>query len=229
MSEAKRSSWKKWAIGVGTTCLVSVGFMGFLHTSVGKPLLMKLGGCPITIAPQADVERERKEAFQKDRGTEATPTKLALGFSLGGSTLGEVEAWASHNDVSCEKKREDSLLTCKNVPTKAFKESLGQAPVSELMFSFRLQDKKLISVSAWRYGLDGQRASTELGLVADGLKSKLGTPKRDLGGRQPQDLTASAFATTVVDFKFSDYSATVSTTNVPGKGVQLREEYLAID
>lgn len=229
MSEWKRATWKKWAIAFAVPTVTSVLFVGVLHTSLGRPLLMRLGGCPISIAPQADVEKARREALERERGAALSPEKLALGFMLSSTTLHEVEAWADANGLPCKRKREDAVLVCNDVPARAFKASLGSATASEVLFSFRLADKKLLSVSVWRYGLAGDAASTELGLLSRGLKSKLGEPQRDLGGRGAADLTASAYATTVIDYKFRDYTASVSTTNIPGKGVELHEEYLAID
>ena len=229
MSHPKRATLKKWAYGVGASCVLSIAFMGFLHTSVGKPLLMRLGGCPVVIASLSDVENGRNEVLQRDRGTAPTPKKLALGFALSSTTLEDVEKWATANHVACTKKRSGTVLACSDIPATAFKESLGQAPVSEVLFAFRERDKKLASVAAWRYKLNGEVAAAELGLVSQGLKISLGDPHVDLGGRTSEALTATAFATTIIDYKFRDYSATVATTNMPGDGVSLREEYFAID
>lgn len=229
MSQANRSNLKKWALGVAATCVVSVGFTGLLHTSLGKPLLMKLGGCPVVIASESEVEKARNELLQRQRGSTPAPKMLALGFALSSTTLTEVEEWASTNHIACRKQREGTVLVCSSVPASAFKESLGRGPVTELLFAFRLRDKKLASVAAWRTGLDGEVASSELGLLSQGLLSTLGEPQVNLGGRTAIALTASAYATTVIDYKFRDYTASVTTTNIPGDGVSLREEYFAID
>ncbi len=231
LRKARGSPATRWLLGTCLAAGLAMGVMGFLHTSIGKPLLMKAGvmggGCPVGRAPAAEVEAARRAEIQASRGADPAPRRLALGFTLGKTSLDEIRAWADRNHVACSEKREGTLLICTRVPASALEASFSRATIDEATFSFRTQDRRLISVSAWRYGLTPESASVELDAVVVGLRGSLGNPSEEVGVRRADALAASDYATAIVSYAFADYLATVSSTNLPGKGIALREQYLS--
>lgn len=215
---------KRALVGLGGTCLLAVAGMGLLHTSVGKPLLMKVGGCPAANAPPEGVEESQKRAILSTRGTAIAPKRHALGFELDKTTFADVEAWAKRHGISCNASRENTTYSCARVPASALPASASTADLDELELSFRVKDKTLISLSTWRWHLPEGRAASELSAVTRTLRDDLGEPATNEGdhaslGREP-------FAGSIVKYNFKDYLCTVSGLNLPTKGITMHESYV---
>jgi len=197
---------------------------GFLHTKAGRPLLARLGvGCPVKASP-ADVEAARRNSARSQRGTEAVASRPALGFALDSMTLADVKAWAAQKHVDCEDVRA-GYLRCVNVPTAA----LGQTGpnIDKLEFGFTIASERLVNVNAWRSGLSGRAAAAQMDSVIDGLRTQIGAPTTEAGDRSAKYLAAGHLHTAVASYRFKDYIADVSATNIPGRGLMLREHYMS--
>jgi len=111
---------KKVATSIALVAIASIGVMGFLHTKMGKPLLMKLGGCPVGNLSATDMEEVRAKAFVAAQPATETPppAMFALGFELDKATLKDVVAWAGSHNVTCDDSHEGSVLVCSNVAAK---------------------------------------------------------------------------------------------------------------
>ncbi len=228
MSEAKRKvsrfSWKKLLVGTTASAIVVTGAMGLLHTSFGKPLLMKVGGCPAANATPAGVEEGQKQAIRVTRGTDPAPQRIALGFMLDKTTFSEVDAWAKGHGIKCKSVREDTTYSCENIPAVALPASMAQSHLDELEFSFRVKDKTLIGLSTWRWHMTEDGAARDLDSVVGRLKKDLGEPATDEGDRSK--LGKQEFAGAIVKYNFKDYLCTISGMNLPSKGITMHESYL---
>lgn len=228
MSEVERKvsrfSWKKLVAITGASAVVLTGAMGLLHTSLGKPLLMKVGGCPAANAPPAGVEEQRKDAIRTTRGTDPAPKRIALGFTLDKTTFAEVEAWAKSHHVVCKAQREDTLYSCENIPSDALPTTMAHTKLDELEFSFRVKDKTLMAVSTWRWHMAEDVAARDFEKVAGTLKKDLGEPAKNEGNQK--NLGREPFAGAVVEYAFKDYLCSISGINLPNKGITMHESYV---
>ncbi|HEY4102899.1 MAG TPA: hypothetical protein VGM44_03375, partial [Polyangiaceae bacterium] len=160
-----------------------------------------------------------------ERGVAAATSRPALGFALDSMTLTEVKSWAEKNRISCEEVRKGSFLRCANVPESVLN---GTGPViAELDFGFAPSSERLVNLSAWRSGMTSASAAAEMNAVAQSLKQQLGPPTRESGDRSARYLASGPMRTAVVEYRFRDYIADLSATNIPGRGLMLREHYMS--
>lgn len=198
--------------------------VGLLHTPAGRPLLALLGvGCPMKASPEA-VEAARLRSARSLRGTEAAASRPALGFSLDTMTLSDVKAWAQRENVACEDKRV-GFLQCTDVRLGAL--GAHGATIDQLDFGFSPQTERLVNITAWRERLTGEAAAAHMNGVVNQLRAQLGSPTREAGARSAGYLAAGALHTAIVSYRFKDYVADVSATNIPGHGLSLREHYMS--
>jgi len=220
----KRAQLKRVSIYVVSVLTALTLFGGFLHTKAGRPLLARMGvACPIKASPQA-IEAARNNSARAQRGSETAASRPALGFALDHMSLSDVKAWADSKHVSCEDVRA-GLLRCTDVPIAA----LGGSgpPINRLDLGFSLLNARLVNISAWRNGLTSVAAATQMDAVVAGLKERVGLPSREEGSRSAEYLAAGPLRTAVVQYRFKDYIADVSATNIPGRGLSMREHYMS--
>ena len=214
------------AIWSGSIAGAIVLLVGLLHTRVGRPLLgqLGLGGCPVAASAE-DVEHARMASARATRGIAQSPSRPALGFQLDSMTRGDVEAWAERHHIACESARSDTLLRCARVPADAIGEAGPE--VDALTFGFVPKTLKLVNITAVRHGLDGEHAATQMETIASHLRSELGAPEKALGDRTATYLSGGDLRTAIVTYRFADYIADVTATNIPGRGLMLREHYMS--
>ncbi|MEO6599305.1 MAG: hypothetical protein ABIQ16_05490 [Polyangiaceae bacterium] len=197
---------------------------GLLHTKAARPLLAHMGvGCPVKASPE-DVEVARINSARAQRGTETATSRPALGFALDTMTLKDVKAWADQKHVSCEDVRV-GLLRCVDVPVAAIG---GSGPViNKLDFGFSPGSERLVNISAWRGGLTSTVAVAQMDAVVASMKDQVGDPTTEAGTRDASYLAGGRMHTAIVSYRFKDYIADVSATNIPGRGLTLREHYMS--
>ncbi|HEY2736402.1 MAG TPA: hypothetical protein VGI70_20525, partial [Polyangiales bacterium] len=196
-----------------------------LHTSAARPLLARLGmKCPLDASP-AEVEAARLESARVTRGTEAAASRPALGFVLDQTTLADVKAWAEKKNVSCDEARTRSLLHCTNVPETALGKSGPE--FNDLDFGFSPSNARLVNISAWRSGMSSRAASAQMKAIAASLAAELGAPASTKGDLSARYFASGPMRTAFVQYRFSDYIADVTATNIPDKGLILREHYMS--
>lgn len=200
----------------GGAAVAFVAAIGFLHTPAGRPLMRRLGmSCPArAVSPEA-AEALRMRGVRALRGATAAPARPALGLQLDGARLPDVQRWAAARGGSCTARaRPSALVTCR--------QSSAASGSDEVTFGFA-PDGRLVSVSRLRSGLAGTAAA---GLFQD-LRQALSPQLGD--GAQAGEATAAALAgaplrTARLQYRFSDYLATVTAMNLPA-GIALREQY----
>jgi hypothetical protein len=221
-----RAHWIRVSIYVALGLVVLTLAIGLLHTPLGRPLLARLGvGCPVQASPE-DVERARLQSAHATRGTEASPAQPALGFVLGKMTIKDLSAWADRERVSCDETRSGTVLTCKDVPERALGGRAGRV-VDELVLAFSPVTQRLVNIATTQYGLDANTAAAQMSAVVASLEQQLGKPTREAGERSGNYLASRPMRTALVRYRFSDYQADITATNLPGKGTMLREHYMS--
>jgi hypothetical protein len=220
----KRAQLKKAVIYVASVLAGLTLLIGLLHTKAGRPLLARMGlACPVKASPEA-VEAARLSSARLQRGAETAASRPALGFALDTMTLNDVKAWAARKNASCDELR-IGLMRCTDVPALAVG-STGPA-INQLDFGFAPATERLVNISAWRNGMSGDAAAAQLAVVVDQMKAQLGAPTREAGSRSAGYLASGPMHTASVEYRFKDYIADVSATNIPGHGLLMREHYMS--
>ncbi len=67
-----------------------------------------------------------------------------------------------------------------------------------------------------------------MGVVVAAMTQQLGAPTREAGSRSAGYLASVAMHTAIVEYRFKDYIADISATNIPGRGLMMREHYKAL-
>jgi hypothetical protein len=224
----------------GTFVTVVTAAIGLMHTSAGAPILARLGGCPAMGVSAAEVNALRLRGVSGLRGTRPAPTRPALGFVLDHTTPADVEAWAVRAGVRCtSKKRGILLLSCKNVPRAALPEATGEpsqpveaAPaadrprvIEDLALSFDPREH-LISIDALTRSLPAVNAAAAFSSSDARLAALLGPATETAGDSQASQLARTPLATSLRRYRFSDYIAIVTVSNLPS-GLAVREQYLS--
>jgi hypothetical protein len=225
-------SLKRAAMAVGGFCVASFALIGFAHTRAGRPLLRYIpgmGACPMgfdhALSPAAR-EQQRARALLPFRGAERAASRPALGFALGRSTRSDVAAWQAQFQLACHPDLDGTETTCAGVPQAALGGDGGRA--DEASFFFDPQDR-LVAVNVARRGLLPAQATQLVKTRARELSEKAGPSSRTVGTLDPEFLAPGRIAEAAVEFRFSDYHADVSATQMGQLGLMEREQYQLID
>lgn len=213
----------KWTVAL-TVLFVAV--MGFAHTPWGRPILgwfSGVPGCPLGFDDADPVQTEvfRTNILRKNTAgaapSRATP---ALAFDLGRSTRADVETWAKSLGLACESKRQGSVLNCPNASAA----DTASPPIDELHLQFDPQGT-LVAVNVFRKETKGPSAVAFMTERVSGLQQQVGPPTKADGKLDASWLDGGAFHVARQEFRYKDYLAVVSATNMGARGVRLREEY----
>ena len=213
-------------LAAGGLALTAVAVIGWMHTPAARPVLRALGvSCPVDSATAAQVAGLREQGLADLRGSTPAPARPALGMVLDQMTVREAHVWARTNSVDCESIVHGlHFLRCRGVDARVL--GLDGPAISELWLSFGTSGT-LVGVDAYRRGLDARDAATAWSTAVRTLRSELGKPQVAFGDASPQALLASALETARVQYRFSDYLATVTAVNLPYAGLAVRQQYLS--
>ena len=227
---AGRQRFLRWSLRGGGGLVVAIAAIGALHTSWGRPLLARLGGCPAMRVSASEVERvHRVGMLGQLAGDRLAPVRPALGFRLDNMSPADVAAWADAAHVTCTKKVRGLIaLHCANVQRSVLPlggPSLqGGAPVIEdLAFTFDSKSR-LISVDAFTRGLRDNAATEVYASSRSALEASFGRPTDEVGSRAANAL--SLYASARRRYRYSDYVAIVSMTRLD-TGLAFREQFLS--
>jgi hypothetical protein len=208
---------------MGAVFLLLFAGIGALHVRGARPLLMKLAGivgCPMGKATATQVDTVRRNAVTGDIGASNAPSQPAFGFALGLTKLADVKAWQRRHNLSCEEAREGSFVKCLDVPAADLGNDASFGSLTEVAFGFSPQGA-LNAVSTLRSGLEPEAAMHLGQAVAMNNRLLLGPASKSAGSFSAASGTATA------SWRFADYSADVTVTQVPGSGSVLREQRLS--
>ena len=164
------------AVGLLGVIVFVTGFVGFMHTRAGHPLLMRLAGlagCPMGKANGADVEVVRLAGAARERGAQPAPARPALGFLLDQSTLADVRNWMERVGAACTEERQGTLVKCGELPAIAIGRPAWEKAITEVSFGFT-PGGQLVTVTA----LYSHRTAEDSANIADTAKATL---ERELG------------------------------------------------
>jgi hypothetical protein len=213
---------------IGSAVLILLtAIVGWMHTKAARPVLAAIGvHCPVDEATPTDVAAIREKGLGGLRGKLPAPLRPTVdGMPLESFSERDAQKWAASNHVNCETVVHGMrYLRCRGVDGKVL--GVAGPPVSELWLSFGLSGK-LIGVDIYRRGLDPQGETIAWSDAIDRLQSKLGEPAVKFGDASPAVLSATNYLTARVQYRYSDYVATVTAVKLPYAGLAVREQYMS--
>jgi hypothetical protein len=223
-----RAVWRAvwWILCV---CLVIVFAIGFLHTKLGAPLLVKLGvGCPVRAGTPEEVDRARMFGASFYAGRPQSSARPALGFVFEQTTIAEVETWAAKHGVACETiNGTETLRACSQVPAIALGQPEWFGPVDEVSFAFHA-NRTLSIVTTMRRKLEMARANSITAELSKRLGATLGAPSVRGGENNPAHFSKGPLQAYKEEWSFGNYGAQVSEVRLANVGLMVREHYLSL-
>jgi hypothetical protein len=202
--------------------------VGALHMPFARPLLMRLGGCPLAGARMTPVEMEngRHMALADAPVAAIAPARPALGFTLDTTTLADVHAWAARTHADCNDPH-PGLVKCAGVAPTALGLDPSQGIVEALSLAFDLQGR-LVNETTYRSHLAPAAAARAAPGIVASLATKLGPAGAHAGTFEAAQLSkGTAESVSTVSYRFADYVADVSSMNIGSSGTILREHYMS--
>lgn len=211
-----------------SVALVCVGGIGLLHVPAVRDRLAHAGirwGCPLPLATPAQVEAAFSDATRKDRGDRLAPERPAAGLALGITTLADAARWSERHGIECKRADQGfTLVRCADVPAEVIGEHGAAIELVTLVFD---GTNTLRSVDVWRGRLSASLAAEVYLRLAAQLDGSLGAATVHEGSASAAKLAAQ-FAQVATEYRFSDYVARLSATNIPGKGVAVRTQHIRL-
>jgi hypothetical protein len=213
------------ALGGAVALFVAVG--GFLHTSAGRPLLARLagGGCPLgyekKLEPAKREELRRLGLSKLVRNEKAARARPALGFELGKVGRTAIRAWASEHQLACRSESKGSGLACDAVPGELVGEAGGH--LGTLYFRFDAKER-LVGVLRMVRTADAERAVSLGEDERTKLHERLGEPTLASGELSVASLASGPLRQARTEFRYRDFSAFASVTNLGPKSYLVTEE-----
>jgi hypothetical protein len=227
------------SISVGIVLLAAVGSIGFLHTPtgrklpIGRKLLSWMGvKCPIdtTHLTAREVEESRQRGVTSLRGKKLAPNQPTLaGLDINRTTEEEAQTWAALRGISCASEIKGMrFLKCKDVSPFALGEQAGKTPIQTLTLAFS-PENRLVAVDVFRRKLNSREAAQVMTDLSAKLSEKLGPPTESLGELSDQELSGKTLKVSFVHYRFKNYLALLTATNIPWSGgVAVHEQYSSI-
>ncbi len=225
-ANASRRPWARRLVVLGSSVALATGFVGFLHTKTARPLLAQVFGlhCPFSAGKLSPARREalRRDAFHvTSRPGAPAPSNDALGFPLGKWARADVAAWASERHVSCKDDSSGASVDCDGVTAADVNETGNEH--GSLYFRFD-PSNRLVAVLRMVRVPNADRAGTLAHEERASLASKLGAPTLSRGEPTAAYLATGTLAQARVEYRFADFAAIASATNLGHDGYLLTEE-----
>lgn len=199
------------------------------HTSSGRALL-GLGGCPWGGAPPSaeKLEDSRVKSAAPLKTTVRAAARPAFGFVLDKSTRAELTAWGASVGATCKEELRGAALRCEASAENEGRPiaAEGGIPIRDAFFRFDPRGV-LVGVDLMRDGTDGVKAASALTAISERIARDAGPPTTVQGTASPAHLSGY-LNRAATEFRFADYAADVSATNLGPQGVVVREQYRSI-
>jgi hypothetical protein len=188
--------------------------------------------CPLDQRPLTaqQVEASRRDGVLAQRGVRAAPViPTYAGLELGTTHEAQAVDWARKIGVGCEVRiRGMRFLKCSEIPPKKLPGEEGQSSIRALTLAFDPQDR-LVAIDVFRNRLSEMEARAVMLAHARELHARLGQPTEAAGSLAPGALAGRLFKTAFVHYRFKNYLAYLTATNIPWSGgIAVHEQYSTI-
>ncbi len=211
----------------GLFLLVATGLIGLLHMPVGRNLLRKLGGCPVSPVDARSYDGGRQAALVRLRGVGTAPARPAAGFVLEQTSSADVAKWIASHRVTCIERVEGAMVQCNQPPDGLFAATdVLPGALEELAFGFNPL-KQLVNLSLTRNRMDAAQAQVILQQWQAKFRGVLEKNPEITGQTDAAYLAGSPYSSTTVRFRFGDYLAEITATNFGAGNIRVAEQYLS--
>lgn len=213
---------------IGSAVLILLtAIVGWMHTKAARPFLAAIGvHCPVDDVKSSEVAAIREKGLNGLRGSLPAPSRPTVnGMPLESFSEADAQKWAADKHVNCEAVVHGMrYLRCRGVDGKML--GVAGPSISELWLSFG-ETGKLVGVDIYRRGLDAQGETIAWSDAVERLKTRLGEPAVKFGDASPAALSATDYQTARVQYRYTDYVATVTAVKLPYAGLAVREQYMS--
>jgi hypothetical protein len=220
--KGSRKFLSRLAMTLALASLAFTAFMGFAHTSMGRPLLslpltrpmmrwlgMRAGAsCPMGydhLETAADRQQRRALALAKRSGKPMARARNALDFAIGQTTRSEAQAWVSNHGGSCKPQRSSYLAECSG--------PFFKSDSSTLWLEFDANDR-LVSARGIEKYKSPEAALTLFNQVRRQMKRQTGAVVTETGTAKIAILKKGLLQQVAVFSDFKNYSAHARLTNM---------------
>jgi hypothetical protein len=212
----RRSVFFTLAAALGTC-----GLIGALHLPAARPLLSWVAssvGCPVSLdgGDAATLEAHRVVVARSRAGVDSAKGRPALAFELGTTSRPTVQAWLSARNADCEDWSSGAVLRCR------IEGARDVALDAHLQFD---ESDRLVAVDLWHAPRPAGESIAALSTLTDSVTRTVGAPTLASGPLDGQYLQARPFRRVARDYRYADYVARLSATNLGRRGFRLREQY----
>jgi hypothetical protein len=214
---------RRWMIAAAVAVPV-LAASALAHTRAGRALFGEK--CPWErAAPSAQgLEDFRAKNAATLKGTTRAMARPAFGFVLDQSTKADVTAWGARMAATCREEIGGAALRCESADKRVPAEN--EPPIRDAFFRFDPHGV-LVGVDVMRDGTDGEKAAATLSALTERVARAAGPPAAVQGTASPAHL-AGYMNRAATEFRFADYAADVSATNLGDEGIVVREQYRSI-
>jgi hypothetical protein len=203
-------------VGSAGAALV-IGLVGVGHTRLGRPLLARVSGCPVAgrEATPEQIETLRRKTTPALKGTMRAAARPANGFTLDRSTRSEVIAWGEEMHATCNEELSGAIVRCEHA-----------ADIEDALFRF---DPKgvLVGVDLMHASTDGTTAVKEIDELTGKIEKAAGPPA-SVRGTHTSEWINAPLREIRAEFRFTDYAADLTATNLGDRRIVVREQYRSI-
>jgi hypothetical protein len=215
-------SFRWLVVGIGSASF-AVGATGALHLPAFRPALAWIAdatGCPVSLngADPVALEAHRSAIAHARSGTDEARSRPALGFELGRTNRADVQRALETRGAECESLSEGAVLRCR-VPGSD--DRTGELD-AHVQFD---PSHRLVAVDLWRTARSGEDALHLFEHENARLRREVGEATRTSGNADAGYLAEKPFRRAAREYRYSDYLAQVSVTNLGQHGIRLREQY----
>ncbi len=218
---------KRWLTIAAVSTPLLVAAVGF-HTRAGRALL-GTSGCPweqgAPSAARLEESRVKSATVLKSNASIRAAARPAFGFVLDQSTRADVKSWSARAGSTCTDELGGAALRCE--PTDKTRSAENGVGVSDAFFRFE-PSGVLVGIDLMREGTDGEKAAAVLTTLTERISLAAGPPSTVQGTASSAHLAGGYLNRAATEFRFADYAADVSATNMGERGVVVREQYRSI-
>jgi hypothetical protein len=170
--------------------------------------------CPFVITPVDPLVAEsmRKKGLSDGRLLASdAPARPCFGFALGVARRADVDAWAASRQLNCTPESAGASLACDDVAPDALGEPGDERGALYLRFD---PDGRLVAVLRMLRVPDAARAAVIAARDRAALEQKLGTAHLASGDATAAFLQSGGLRQVRVEWRFADYVARASSTNM---------------
>ncbi len=221
------------ALGVALSVTALVGAVGLAHTATFAALYARATGetCPFggkaAVVSAEVLDQQLRAADAGLRGTQDAAQRPALGFGLMTTRRDAFEAWAYAVGGHCYDRDQGLTLECAELPFAKLPHAFDDAH-GTLWARFDSADR-LREVTAISRARNSAQAAQMLNALVDQLTTQAGPPHARHGDASADFLGRGSFVQSTAEYRFSNYYAKVSATNMGSLGgFSITQKYRAL-